>query len=199
MEIKMNRKAEITRKTKETDIRVLVDLDSNKEPEIDIELPFFTHILYSMAFHGGFYMEIKGRGDIDVDPHHLVEDIGLVLGNAFSEIRMSSGPQKRFGHFIIPMDEALSEVTIDAAGRPYLVYKGEYPQEHAGNFDLSLIREFLLALANRGGMNIHAICKYGENGHHMAEALFKALGKAMGQAFSPASGKAPLSTKGRVE
>ena len=120
---------------------------------------------------------------IDVDPHHLVEDIGLVLGDAFAEIRKAGGPQKRFGHFIIPMDEALSEVTIDAAGRPYLVYKAEYPQERAGNFDLSLIREFLLALSTRGGMNIHADCRYGENSHHMAEALFKALGKALGQAF----------------
>ncbi|MBI9102112.1 MAG: imidazoleglycerol-phosphate dehydratase [Spirochaetales bacterium] len=194
----MSRTAEISRTTKETNIKILIDLDSREEPKIDIELPFFTHILYSMAFHGGFYMEITGRGDIDVDPHHLVEDIGLVLGDVFTAIRTADGPHKRFGHFIIPMDEALSEVTIDVAGRPYLVYNANYPQPVAGTFDISLLKEFLLAFANRGGMNIHAVCRYGDNSHHMAEALFKALGKALGQAFSPAEGNIILSTKGKL-
>ena len=194
----MSRKSEISRTTKETDIRAFIDLDSQKEPRIDIQLPFFTHILYSMAFHGGFHIDITGRGDIDVDPHHLVEDLGLVLGDAFTAVRTASGPHKRFGHFIIPMDESLAEVTIDAAGRPYLVYQADYPQDRVGDFDIALIKEFLLAFANRGGMNIHAHCKYGNNSHHMAEALFKALGKALGQAFSPAEGGALLSTKGKL-
>lgn len=203
MEYNMNTEARAERKTAETDISLTLTLGSLENPaarpEIRMDLPFFAHMLTAMAFHGGFSLKLAASGDVDVDPHHLVEDVGLVLGEAFREIRKKSGPFKRFGHSVVPMDEALSEVTLDVSGRPYLVYRAEYPQDRAGDFSLSLIKEFLQALAVRGEMNIHASCLYGENGHHMAEALFKALGRALGQAFTPAEGQNVLSTKGSLD
>lgn len=192
------RKAEIVRKTKETDIRIELNLDSSSSPEIDTNLPFFDHILYSMAFHGGFFLKIEASGDIDVDPHHLVEDTGLVLGDAFKAAAEKGGALSRFGHFIIPMDDSLSEVTIDACGRPFFVYRADYPQATAGTFDIFLLKEFLKAFSDRAELNLHAECRYGENSHHMAEALFKALGRALGQAYRPAADKKVLSTKGTL-
>ncbi|MDC7126428.1 MAG: imidazoleglycerol-phosphate dehydratase HisB [Spirochaetales bacterium] len=189
------RKAEVERKTKETDIKIVLNIDSSEKPVINTSLPFFDHILYSMAFHGGFYLNIQASGDIEVDPHHLVEDTGLVLGDAFkAAAAVSEKAIARFGHFIIPMDDSLSEVTIDACGRPYLVYRAEYPQERAGNFDIFLLKEFLKAFSDRAGLNLHAECRYGENSHHMAEALFKAMGKALAEAYRPFD--MVLSTKG---
>ena len=193
----MSRKETVSRKTKETDITLTLETQGRRGAEISSGVPFFDHMLNAMAFHGGFHLNIDASGDIDVDPHHLVEDLGLVLGEAFAAIR-EGGPTARFGHSVIPMDEALAEVTVDAAGRPYLVYRADYPQAMAGTFDLSLIREFLLALSTKGGMNIHAHCRYGENGHHMAEALFKALGRALGAAFTPLEEEKILSTKGSL-
>jgi len=195
----MSRTARIVRKTGETDITLTLTMDTREPSRIDMGVPFLVHMLNSMAFHGGFSLNIRGTGDIEVDPHHLVEDLGLVLGDALTEIRRTSGPCLRFGHSVIPMDEALSEVTVDAAGRPCLVYQADYPQSRAGDFDLCLVREFLLALSNRAGMNIHALCRYGENSHHMAEALFKALGKAVAQALTPVEAEGALSTKGLLE
>ena len=193
------RKAEIARKTRETDIKITIDLDSRVEPQIHTSLPFLNHILYSMAFHGGFYLKIDASGDIEVDPHHLIEDTGLVLGSAFSEAA-SKGPSiARFGHYIIPMDDSLSEVTVDASGRPYLVYRADYPQPNAGTFDIFLLKDFLKAFSDRGGITLHAECRYGENSHHMAESLFKALGKALGQAYKPAENNEIRSTKGLLD
>lgn len=190
------RKAEVDRRTKETYIKIFLNLESNRTPEINTSLPFFDHILYSMAFHGEFYLNIQAKGDIQVDPHHLVEDTGLVLGDALKVAASNSSPIKRFGHFIIPMDDALSEVTIDAGGRPYLVYKADYPQPRAGNFDIFLLKDFLKSFSDRAGITLHAECRYGENSHHMTEALFKALGKAIKLAYTPAS--KILSTKGTL-
>ncbi|ORC38304.1 imidazoleglycerol-phosphate dehydratase [Marispirochaeta aestuarii] len=185
------------RNTKETRIRLILDLDSPKEPQIDTPVPFFNHILNSMAFHGGFFLQINASGDIDVDPHHLVEDTGLVLGDALREAVMSYGSIQRFGHSVIPMDDALSEVTVDASGRPFLVFNADFPQEYAGSFPLCLLKEFFTALSTRGGLTVHGSCRYGDNSHHMAEALFKALGKALGQAFIRKQGN-PASTKGSL-
>ncbi len=192
------RTAKVDRKTKETDISIELNLDSKDLPEIQTSLPFFDHILYSMSFHGGFYLKINASGDIEVDPHHLVEDVGLVLGEALKKAAEAGAAINRFGHFIIPMDDSLSEVTIDAGGRPYLVYKADYPQPKAGDFDIFLIKEFLKALSDRAGMNLHAECRYGENSHHMAEALFKAFGKSISKAYSPVSDKQIRSTKGTL-
>ena len=193
-----SRKAKVVRKTKETDISIELNLDESKVPEINTGLPFFDHILYSMSFHGGFYLKISAKGDIDVDPHHLVEDTGLVLGDALKKAAETGGALARFGHFITPMDDSLAEVTVDACGRPYLVYRADYPQPNAGSFDIFLLKEFLKALSDRAGLNLHAECRYGENSHHMAEALFKSLGKALGQAYKPAESGMVLSTKGTL-
>lgn len=189
----------IERTTKETQIRLSLDLDRRDAPKVATGVPFFDHMLTAFAFHGGFYLEVSARGDLEVDPHHLVEDTGLVLGDAFKKAQETRGGLVRYGHSVIPMDEALSEVVVDACGRPYWVYEAAFPQSHAGTFDLSLIREFLIAFTNRAQVNLHALCRYGANGHHMAEALFKALGKALAQAYAPRDGgSAAMSTKGVI-
>lgn len=193
-----SRQSEITRTTKETDIKISLNLDSSEAPEISTSVPFFDHILYSMAFHGGFFLKIDATGDIDVDPHHLVEDTGLVLGDAFKEAASKGPALARFGHFIVPMDDSLSEATVDASGRPYLVYRAEYPQSTVGTFDIFLIKEFLKAFTDRAGLTLHAECRYGENSHHMVESLFKAAGKALGRAYRPSSDDKVLSTKGTL-
>lgn len=179
----MSRKVTVERKTKETDIKLALDLSSRGNISISTTVPFFDHMLTSMAFHGGFSLTIEATGDIEVDPHHVVEDVGLVFGDALFQ-SLEFGAVMRYGHSVIPMDEALSEVTIDVCKRPYLVYMAEYPQTHSGNFDMSLFREFFQALANRAQVNLHANCRYGHNAHHMSEALFKALGKTINQSYT---------------
>ncbi len=183
-----------TRKTKETDITVDIDIEKPGEVSVSTGLPFFDHILTSMAFHGGFHLTVAASGDIEVDPHHLVEDTGVVIGEALKKHLDTGAQVHRYGHAVIPMDDALSEVTIDVCSRPYLEFRAVFPQEKSGSFDMSLLREFLLGLANRARINIHAACRYGENSHHMAESLFKALGIALKQGFTPLEGV--RSTKG---
>lgn len=189
------------RKTKETDIELSLDLDSPKTPQLKLAgLPFFSHLLNAMAFHGGFYLQLTASGDIDVDPHHLVEDTGLVFGEALFQTAAGFGPVRRFAHAVVPMDDSLSEVSVDAAGRPFLVYRADYPQPYAGEFPLCLIDEFLTALCGRGRIALHAECRYGKNSHHMAESLFKALGKALGAAYTPVDAEnGPRSTKGSLQ
>lgn len=191
-------KASVERKTKETDIHLELNFENREPLSLESPLPFFNHLLNAMAFHGGFSLRLKAEGDIEVDPHHLVEDTGLVLGEALRQIREEGPPLKRFGHFILPMDEALSEVTVDASGRAYLVYRADYPQPRSGDFPMELIKEFLKALSDRAGITLHASCLYGENSHHMAEALFKAMGKALAKAFQPSDSAAVPSTKGTL-
>jgi len=189
----------IERKTKETQIVLTLDLDTKDAPKIHTGVPFFDHMLTAFSFHGGFSLEVDAQGDLDVDAHHLVEDTGLVLGEAFKKAQEARGGVVRYGHSVIPMDEALSEVIVDACGRAYWVYEAAFPQSHAGTFDLSLVREFLIAFTNRAQVNLHAHCRYGANGHHMVEALFKALGKALAQAYAPREGgNAAMSTKGVI-
>ena len=190
---------EINRETKETAIRLGLDIHNGPEVSLNTGLPFFDHMLNAMAFHGGFTLKVEAKGDLEVDPHHLIEDTGLVLGDALAKTFKQTGAIKRYGHSVIPMDDALSEVTIDVCRRPYLVFMADWPQESAGNFDFFLIQEFLQALANRGGLNIHAHCRYGANSHHMAEALFKSLGRALFSAFIPAGeNSGNMSTKGMI-
>lgn len=189
----------INRETKETSIHLELDMHSGPSVKLNTGLPFFDHMLNAMAFHGGFTLNIEARGDLEVDPHHLIEDSGLVLGDALMQCFEETGAVARYGHAVIPMDDALSDVTIDVCRRPFLVLQADWPQMSAGNFDFFLIREFLQALANRGGLNIHARCLYGNNSHHMAEALYKALGRALFQAFRPQDGNsAVMSTKGTI-
>jgi imidazoleglycerol-phosphate dehydratase len=194
----MGRKARFSRKTRETDITLELDFDGPGEVSVETEVPFFDHLLEAMAFHGRFGLKLKARGDIEVDEHHLVEDTGIVLGEALKRLLEEHGPVRRFAQAGIPMDEALGEVVIDVSGRPYLVFTGTFPQQRIGTFQAILLREFLAGLANRGRMTIHAHLRYGENSHHMAEALFKALGVALSRAYAPAP-SGGMSTKGTLE
>ncbi len=189
------RASEVQRITNETELFLTLDLDRAEPIGIDTGLAFFNHLLTSMAFHGHFSLTIKGKGDLAVDGHHMVEDTGLVLGQALAGVLSKSGVE-RFGHAAIPMDEALAEVNIDVCGRPTLAYSLRFPQERVGDFDTALIREFMAGLAMQAGICLHAESRRGENSHHIAEALFKALGRAISQAYRP-SGK-EMSSKGRT-
>ncbi len=169
-----------------------------EQDRIDIQtgIGFFDHLLVSMAFHGRFALSLKGQGELHVDAHHLVEDVGLVFGQALSGVFAKTTQIERFGHAVIPMDEALAEVVVDVCGRPTLSYDARYPQDRVGDFDMALLREFFLALAHQAGMSLHLVLRAGENSHHMAEALFKALGKAIAEAYRPSG--AGMSSKGRI-
>jgi len=191
-----SRKVEIARKTRETDISLALDPDAAVAGGIRTGLPFFDHLLTSMSFHGALGLAVTASGDLEVDPHHLVEDLGLVLGQAFAGVLEKTGKVARFGHAVIPMDEALAEVTIDVCGRPTLSLLASFPQPLAGAFDLSLLREFFTALASQARISLHVEVRRGQNSHHMAEAVFKALGRALQEAFA-ASGQ-EMSSKGRI-
>ncbi|MGA2975965.1 MAG: imidazoleglycerol-phosphate dehydratase HisB [Spirochaetia bacterium] len=191
-----SRKVHIARATRETDITLTLDPDAPVEGGIRTGLPFLDHMLTSMAFHGRLGLAVEGKGDVAVDPHHLVEDTGLVLGQAFAGVLEKGGQVARFGHAVIPMDEALAEVAVDVCGRPTLCLRAAFPQSHAGAFDLSLLREFFSGLAGQARISLHVECRRGENSHHMAEAAFKALGRALREAYA-LSGQ-EMSTKGRI-
>jgi imidazoleglycerol-phosphate dehydratase len=186
----------VARKTRETDITIDLDPDGNRAGAIATGLPFLDHLLLAMAFHGPLGLSVAASGDIEVDPHHLVEDTGLVLGQALAAVLEKSGRVARFSHAVIPMDEALAEAAVDVCGRSTLSWQAVFPQPLAGAFDLSLLREFLAALAGEARISLHLEVRRGVNSHHMAEAAFKALGKALRSAYRPADGD--MSTKGRI-
>ncbi len=194
-----SRKITINRKTKETEILLTLDLSGTGIVKSVTGIPYIDHMFTAMAFHGKFDLDVKATGDLEVDAHHLVEDLGLVLGQALKESVETYGGVIRYAHKVIPMDEALSEVVIDVCMRPYLVYKADYPQNRSGNFEMHLLREFFHGLSSKGAITLHAICRYGENAHHMSEALFKALGIAIKEAYTPIeSGTESMSTKGKL-
>lgn len=189
----------INRVTKETQIDLTLDLSGTGIVNSNTGIPYMDHMFTAMAFHGKFDLTINASGDLDVDAHHLVEDLGIVLGSALKESVEKYGGVTRYSYKTIPMDEALSEVVIDVCMRPYLVYKADYPQQVSGNFQMHLLREFFHGLTSKGALTLHAICKYGENSHHMSEALFKALGLAIKEAYTPiSSGTENMSTKGKL-
>ena len=190
------RSASLERNTKETRIAVVLGLDQDGPVRIDTAVPFFSHMLEAMAFHGRFELQVRARGDVEVDPHHLVEDVGLVLGDCLREACGGSA-LARFGSALVPMDDALAEVVVDVAGRPYLHYDASYPQAVVGAFDVALVREFLLAMTMHARINLHATVRHGVNAHHMVEALFKALGRALAAAYAPSA--AVMSTKGHLD
>jgi imidazoleglycerol-phosphate dehydratase len=180
----MERVAEVERKTKETGIRIKLNLDGGGKHEISTGIPFFDHMLTLFAVHGFFDLSVDAKGDIDVDFHHTVEDVGLVLGDAFEK---ALGPRKgikRFGHAITPMDDALTSVAVDLSKRPFLVFNIPSDAKKAGDTFMPLAKEFFRAFANRGGMNLHVNVFYGENEHHIIESIFKASGRALDQATS---------------
>ena len=194
----MSRTAEITRKTKETDITVKLNIDGSGIPDIDTGIGFFDHMLTALCVHGGFDMTVKCRGDLNVDGHHSVEDTGITLGRAFAEALGDKSGIMRYGSSFIPMDEALGFCALDISARPFLVFNAEFTNERIGEYDACLTEEFMRAFAFNAGITLHLRCEYGKNDHHITEALFKALAHALKQAVSVnADGKA-LSTKGTL-
>ncbi len=190
------RKAEAKRKTKETDIEVTFCLDGG-ETDIYSGIGFFDHMLNSMAVHGGFGLVLRCKGDLEVDAHHSVEDCGIAIGQAIAQCLGDRSGIARFGHAFVPMDEALGFCALDISGRPYLVFDVNMPQEMCGQYDTCLTEEFMRALAVNAGITLHLRSEYGKNSHHITEALFKALGRALRQAVT-GTGTGVLSTKGML-
>lgn len=174
-----NRIGSCIRKTKETDIAITINLDGQGKNQIDTGIPFFDHMLNGFARHGLFDLDVKVVGDLEVDCHHTVEDTGIVLGQAIAKALGDKAGIKRYGSFLLPMDETLALCAIDLSGRPYLNFQAEFPTEHIGGLDTEMIREFFYAVSYSAAMNLHLKIMDGGNSHHMAEALFKAFGKAL--------------------
>lgn len=177
-----NRIAACTRKTKETDIMLSVNLDGQGKNKIDTGIPFFDHMLDGFARHGLFDLEVCVKGDLEVDCHHTVEDTGIVLGQAISKALGEKAGIRRYGYFLLPMDETLAMCAVDLSGRPYLKYDAKFTVERLGTMDTEMVKEFFYAVSYSAGMNLHLKIMDGGNNHHMAEALFKAFGKALDMA-----------------
>jgi imidazoleglycerol-phosphate dehydratase len=195
----MGRTAKVGRKTKETDITVSVNLDGSGKAEIDTGMPFFDHMLDSFTRHGLFDIHVQAKGDLEVDYHHTVEDVGLALGQAFKEALGDKQGIRRFGEASCPLDETLASIVVDLSGRPYLYYNVKIRPGRVGDFDTDLPHEFYAAFANQLGMNLHIDVLRGENPHHIIEACFKAFARAMDMAtqFDPRV-QGILSTKGSL-
>lgn len=195
----MNRIATVKRTTKETDIAVTLNLDGSGECRIDSGIPFFDHMLNGFARHGLFDLELTCDGDLEVDSHHTIEDCGIVLGEA---IRKAVGDKKairRFGSFILPMDETLVLCAVDLSGRPYLNYNAEFTVPRLGTMDTEMVREFFYAVSYSAAMNLHLKLIHGGNNHHIMEAAFKSFAKALDEATSyDCRLKDVLSTKGSL-
>jgi imidazoleglycerol-phosphate dehydratase len=193
------RTAKIERKTKETDISMTIELDGKGTHMIQTSIPFLDHMLSLFSFHSQTDVEIRASGDIEVDYHHLIEDIGIVFGQVIKEAIGEKEGITRYGHAVIPMDESLAQVVIDLGGRPYLVYKVKRPGGALGGLEVSLFQEFFRAMTNHAMMNLHIHVHYGMNPHHIFEAIFKAFGRALRQAVStdPKTKGLP-STKGKL-
>lgn len=176
------RKAEINRKTKETDIRLALNLDGRGIARIDTGIGFFDHMLDGFARHGMFDLQISVTGDLIVDTHHTIEDSGIVLGSAIRKAVGDKKGMKRYGSCILPMDETLVLCAVDLSGRPYFSFEGEFPTEKIGYMDTEMVREFFYAISYSAGMNLHMKILSGSNSHHMAEGLFKAFARALDEA-----------------
>ena len=181
----MNRTASCTRTTKETDIDLTLNLDGTGKTQIDTGVGFFDHMLDGFARHGLFDLTVKVIGDLDVDCHHTIEDTGIVLGQAILEAIGDKAGIRRYGHFMLPMDETLALCAVDLSGRPYLRFQSEFTAERIGDMDTEMIKEFFYAVSYSAMMNIHLRILDGENSHHMAETLFKSFGKALDMATLP--------------
>jgi imidazoleglycerol-phosphate dehydratase len=174
----------ITRKTRETDIDLELELDGAGRVDLDTGIPFLDHMLHLFAAHGYFDLKIKALGDLEVDEHHTVEDIGICLGHAFKEALQARTGFRRYGAARVPMDEALAEVTVDLSNRPYLHFNVTF-QPGGGGLDPQLVKEFWRAVSLHGGMTLHIEVPYGDNTHHIIEAIFKAAGRALDAATQP--------------
>ena len=172
------------RKTKETDISLTINLDGQGCNKIDTGIPFFDHMLDGFARHGLFDLDVKVKGDIEVDSHHTIEDVGIVLGKVIADALGDKAGIKRYGYFILPMDETLALCAVDLSGRPYLKYQADFTVPRLGTMDTEMVREFFYAVSYSAAMNLHVKILEDGNNHHMAEALFKAFGKALDMAVS---------------
>lgn len=175
----MSRSARIQRKTTETQIVLELSLDGAGQAQIDTGVGFLDHMLTLLAKHAAFDLSIKADGDLEVDQHHTVEDVGICLGNALREALGDKSGIARYGHFTLPMEEALVTVAIDLGGRPYFVFEAEFPSPKIGQFDTELVAEFWHAVANHAPGNLHVIVHHGRNSHHLAEGIFKATARAL--------------------
>ena len=193
------RKAMVERKTTETDIEVSLLIDGGGTYEIETGVPFLDHMLSLMSRHGLFDMKIRAKGDLEVDSHHTVEDVGLCLGRAFLQALGSKERIARYGSARVPMNEALAQVDVDISSRPVMVFRGQLPGAKVGQFDAELTREFLHAFANASQVTLHVTLAYGDNLHHCIEAIFKALGRALAEgARLDERIKGVMSTKGKL-
>ena len=191
------RTATITRQTRETDIALTLNLDGTGTHEIATGIAFFDHMLAAFAVHGGFDLAVTARGDLAVDGHHTVEDVGIVLGQAFSRALGDKSGVARFGECLLPMDEALARAVVDLSGRAFLVYDATFSGAMLGGYDPTLTEEFLRALTTHAAITLHARVEYGRNDHHKCEALFKAVARAL-RAATRETGAGVLSTKGTL-
>lgn len=195
----MNRKAIVSRDTKETQIKLTLDLDGSGVCKLDTGIGFFEHMLDGFARHGLFDLEVTCKGDLDVDCHHSIEDVGIVLGTAIKEAVGDKKGIVRYGSCMLPMDETLAMCAIDLSNRPYLVFDAAFASDRVGEMDTQMVKEFFYAVSYSAGMNLHLKVLYGENDHHKMEALFKAFAKALDVAtrFDPRISDV-LSTKGAL-
>ena len=187
------RKAEVVRETKETQIRVTVDVDGSGKSTISTGVGFFDHMLESFARHSAMDITVEAKGDLHIDQHHTMEDVGIVLGQAFKDAVGGYSSVVRFGHAYVPMDETLARAAVDLCNRPYLIWKVGFTRDKVGEVDTELFKEFFQAFAMNAGVCLHLELLYGENSHHIAEASFKSLARALRMAAAP-----DLRLKGQV-
>lgn len=176
------REAKLERNTNETKIKLNINLDGSGKTSINTGVGFFDHMLNLMAFHGDFDLQVEAKGDLEVCDHHMVEDVGIALGQCFLEALGDKRGINRYGNFFLPMDETLAHVALDISGRSFLHFECEFKRESIGDFSTEMVKEFFRAFAFNSGITLHARVLYGENDHHKAEALFKALGRALKEA-----------------
>ena len=180
-----NRSASIERNTKETKISLRLNLDGDGQSTLKTGLPFFEHMLDQVARHGMLDLDIDAQGDLEVDAHHTVEDVGITLGQAFTAAVGDKKGIRRYGHAYVPLDEALSRVVIDFSGRPGLEFRAQFPRARVGDFDVDLTHEFFQGFVNHANVTLHIDNLSGENSHHIAETIFKAFGRAIRMAIEP--------------
>lgn len=194
------RTATITRNTLETQVSVSINLDGSGEAKLASGVPFLDHMLDQIARHGLMDLDVAAKGDLHIDAHHTVEDIGITLGQAFAQAVGDKKGVRRYGHAYVPLDEALSRVVLDLSGRPGLVFEVEFTRARIGEFDADLVREFFQGFVNHAGVTLHVDCLRGVNAHHQAETVFKAFGRALRMAVEPDARMAGVmpSTKGSL-
>jgi len=197
---KTARRASIERKTRETEITLELDLDGKGEYDVSTGVAFFDHMLESLAKHAAFDLHLRAKGVLDVDLHHTVEDVGIVLGQAIRQALGDARGIRRYGFFVLPMAESKAEVALDVSNRPFLVYRVELANDRVGDFDVSLVEDFVYALATNAGLDLHVTLVYGKSPHHAVEAIFKGLARALRAALEldPRAGGSVPSVKGAL-